>query len=288
MDKDENNYWHMRTPYDTTLVPKLRNSQEQISMGNLFQLYTNAFIGANIAEASVLALDATKATVHAGISALILRNFMFHSLRVTLYDVLRRRIIYIDAENQEMINFPSTLMSGSAAGCIAQALFNPFDMIRVKIEENKTSSLMSVLKSIHRNSVIWRNVGYRCPHACLLTAGDVAAYDLSKRNFKKYLQLKEQLPLHFASALVAGLVASLLSHPADVIKFRLLNQPTDKKGIGLYYRRSLECLVKLMREEGVFSLYKGLLPCWLRLGSWSVLFWLSVEQFQLWEGQTGF
>lgn len=288
MDKDENNYWHMRTPYDTTLVPKLRNSQEHISIGNLFQLYANAFIGANIAEAAVFTRDAPKATLQSGISAVILRNLMFHSFRIVLYDVFRRRFIHIDDTNQEMISIPSALMCGSAAGCIAQALYNPFDMIRMQLEERRASSFVSILQTVRETPAIWRNVGYRCPQACLLTAGDVAAYDLSKRNLKKYLQLKEQLPLHLASALTAGLVASLVSHPVDVIKFRLMNQPTDDKGKWMYFKGSLDCLVKVVREEGVFSLYKGLLPCCLRLGSWSVLFWLSVEQFRVWEGQTGF
>lgn len=290
MDKDENNYWHMRTPYDTTVVSKLHNSQEKISIRNLFQLYMNTFVGANIAETCIFSIDATKATtLHSGFTAMILKSFMFHSSRVMLYNVFRRRFINIDAENQEMISIPSALMCGGAAGCIAQALYHPFEM--VTMHKPRASTFMSTLKSFHGKSGVarmLRELGPRCTHACLLTAGDVVTYDLCKRNLKKHLQLKDDLPVHFASSIIAGLVVSLLSHPVDVIRSCLLSQPTDENGKGLYYKGSLDCIVKLIKEEGAFRLYKGFLPCWLRLGSWSVIFWLSVEQLRSWEGQTGF
>jgi len=290
MDKDENNYWHMRTPYDTAVVSKLHNFQEQISIRNLSQLYMNSFIGANIAETCIFSMDATKATtLHAGFTAMILKSFMFHSSRVMLYDVFRRRFLNIDAENQEMISIPSALMCGGAAGCIAQALYHPFEMVTRDIP--KASSFMTTLKSFHWKSGvarILREMGPRCTQACLLTAGDVVTYDLCKRNLKKHLHLKEDLPVQLASSIVAGLVASLLSHPVDVIRSRLLSQPTDENGKGLSYKGSLEYLVKLIKEEGAFSMYKGFLPCWIRLGSWSVVFWLSLEQLRSWEGQTGF
>jgi len=38
--------------------------------------------------------------------------------------------------------------------------------------------------------------------------------------------------------------------------------------------------VTTVREEGFFALYKGLLPCWLRMAPWSLTFWLSYEQIR--------
>jgi len=90
------------------------------------------------------------------------------------------------------------------------------------------------------------------------------------------------------SSMCAGLTASVLSTPADVIKSRMMNQPVDESGKNLYYKNSIDCLRKLIREEGALTLYKGLMPTWFRLGPFSVLFWLSVEQLRQWEGQVGF
>ncbi|XP_017858314.1 PREDICTED: mitochondrial uncoupling protein 4 [Drosophila arizonae] len=334
MNRDENDYWHMKPLQKKQFTRNIANSQEEISFKNLLMLYINTFIGANFAEGCMYSLDVGKTrmqmygeeqkktggkprkmfrtlygiaveegpkALYAGFSAMVLRNFIFNSLRVMLYDIFRRPYIYVDSERQESIRIHHAFMCGSAAGCIAQALANPFDIAKVRMQMEgrrkllglapRSTSFPNVLQTVYRKSGIigmWRGVGPSCMRACLMTAGDVGAYDLCKRNLKKHLGMREGFALRLASSMVAGLVASVLSNPADVIKSRMMNQPTDDKGKGLYYKNSLDCVLKLIREEGVMNLYKGLIPCWLRLGPWSVLFWLSVEQLRVWEGQTGF
>ncbi|EDW03031.1 mitochondrial uncoupling protein 4C [Drosophila grimshawi] len=333
MDKDENNYWHLRPAYDKAPF-HVRNDQEQITARNLLQLYINTFIGANFAEACVYPLDVSKTrqqihgeearktgskprnmfftlrgiameegpkSLYAGFSAMVFRNFIFNSLRVMLYDIFRRRFLYTDAEHRDSIRTHHAFMCGCAAGCIAQGLANPFDIVKVRMQMNgrrrtmglepRNNSCFKEMLSIYGKSGVlgmWHGVGPSCVRACLMTAGDVGAYDLCKRNLKNHFNMEEGIPLRFVSSMVAGFVASVLSNPADVIKSRVMNQPTDERGHGLYYKGSIDCLVKLVREEGFLNLYKGLIPCWLRLGPWSVLFWLSVEQLRVWEGQTGF
>merc|ERR1712020_13426 len=66
--------------------------------------------------------------------------------------------------------------------------------------------------------------------------------------------------------------------PADVVKARMMNQPTQENGRGLLYKNSIDCLMQTIKQEGFFGLYKGFLPCWLRMAPWSLTFWLSFEQ----------
>ena len=68
--------------------------------------------------------------------------------------------------------------------------------------------------------------------------------------------------------------------PADVVKARMMNQPMDSNGKGLLYKGSIDCLSKTLKNEGFFGLYKGFLPCWLRMAPWSMTFWLSFEQIR--------
>lgn len=49
---------------------------------------------------------------------------------------------------------------------------------------------------------------------------------------------------------------------------------------GLLYKNSLDCLVKTVHNEGFWALYKGFIPCWLRMGPWSLTFWLTYEQIR--------
>jgi len=59
-----------------------------------------------------------------------------------------------------------------------------------------------------------------------------------------------------------------------------MNQPTDKHGGGLLYRNSFDCLLQSVKNEGFLSLYKGFIPCWLRMGPWSMTFWLTYEELR--------
>ena len=76
------------------------------------------------------------------------------------------------------------------------------------------------------------------------------------------------------------LVGAIMGTPADVVKARMMNQPTDAKGRGTLYKSSFDCLNRTLTNEGFFGLYKGFVPCWLRMAPWSLTFWLSYEQIR--------
>ncbi|XP_017115176.1 mitochondrial uncoupling protein 4C [Drosophila elegans] len=335
MDEDERYYWHLRS-VDNEEVPRFppTNMVEPLTASSLLQLYLNTFVAANLAEACVFPLDVAKTrmqvdgeqarktgagmatfratfgnmvraegfkSLYAGFSAMVTRNLVFNSMRVVLYDVFRRPFLHVNERNEEVLRIHLALGCGFTAGCIAQALANPFDIVKVRMQtegrrrqlgyEARVSNMVQAFVDIYRHggpAGMWKGVGPSCMRACLMTAGDVGSYDVSKRTFKRLLELEDGLQLRFLSSMCAGLAASVLSNPADVIKSRMMNQPVDESGRNLYYRNSIECVRKLVREEGPLTLYKGLMPTWFRLGPFSVLFWLSVEQLRQWEGQAGF
>lgn len=49
-------------------------------------------------------------------------------------------------------------------------------------------------------------------------------------------------------------------HPLDVVKTRFQIQTTGKPGDPNYYTSVYDCMRKMARNEGVLSLYKGVLP----------------------------
>lgn len=57
---------------------------------------------------------------------------------------------------------------------------------------------------------------------------------------------------------------------------------------GLIYKSSVDCLIKTVENEGIFGLYKGFIPVWIRMAPWSLTFWLSFEQIRHTIGATAF
>jgi len=84
--------------------------------------------------------------------------------------------------------------------------------------------------------------------------------------------------LYFVSSMCAGLVSAILGTPADVVKTRMMNQPRCADGKGLFYANSIDCLRQAVAKEGFMSLYKGFIPCWLRMAPWSLTFWAVYEE----------
>ena len=79
---------------------------------------------------------------------------------------------------------------------------------------------------------------------------------------------------------VFRLVGAIMGTPADVVKARMMNQPTDQNGRGLLYKNSFDCFTQTIKHEGFPGLYKGFFPCWFRMAPWSLTFWLSFEQIR--------
>eukprot|EP00058_Branchiostoma_floridae_P020628 XP_002606118.1 hypothetical protein BRAFLDRAFT_125117 [Branchiostoma floridae] len=77
---------------------------------------------------------------------------------------------------------------------------------------------------------------------------------------------------------VPNVQRAALVNMGDVVKTRIMNQPTDSMGRGTLYRSSVDCLVKTVRKEGVMALYKGFIPIWSRMAPWYIVFWMSYEK----------
>uniref|UniRef100_M4BM43 Uncharacterized protein n=1 Tax=Hyaloperonospora arabidopsidis (strain Emoy2) TaxID=559515 RepID=M4BM43_HYAAE len=74
------------------------------------------------------------------------------------------------------------------------------------------------------------------------------------------------------ASMVAGLVATTACAPADVVKTRLMNMHMNE------YKSATDCLVQVVKLEGLRGLYKGWLPAYMRLGPQTLLTFVFLEQ----------
>ncbi|XP_050504579.1 calcium-binding mitochondrial carrier protein Aralar1 isoform X3 [Diabrotica virgifera virgifera] len=64
----------------------------------------------------------------------------------------------------------------------------------------------------------------------------------------------------FALGSIAGAVGATAVYPIDLVKTRMQNQRAGSFIGELMYRNSFDCFKKVIRHEGVFGLYRGLVP----------------------------
>lgn len=71
----------------------------------------------------------------------------------------------------------------------------------------------------------------------------------------------------FSLGVIAGGAGATAVYPIDLVKTRMQNQRSSGTYIGeLMYRNSFDCFFKVIRHEGFFGLYRGIIPQLLGVG----------------------
>ena len=80
---------------------------------------------------------------------------------------------------------------------------------------------------------------------------------------------------------IAGAVTGAVTTPLDVVKTRLMTQGAEGRGTGRgdgrRYRGVADCVARMVREEGAFSLLKGIQPRVTFIGIGGGVFFFALE-----------
>ncbi|KAF6034910.1 SLC25A27 [Bugula neritina] len=236
-----------------------------------------------------------------GLSPALYRHYIYTSVRMIVYEMVRDNILASKHNKDDRFPVWQSAVCGLLAGGFGQFLASPADLVKVNIQmegKRKLEGLPPRFKSpaqafkvIYQQrgvTGLWKGCVPNVQRAALVNLGDLTAYDSVKKYLLRNTSLEDNWLCHFLSSCCSGMVAATLSCPADLVKARVMNQPHDEKGKALLYRNSVDCLVKTVRHEGFFALYKGFLPCYIRMGPWSLLFWMSYEEIRNLAGVSGF
>lgn len=77
--------------------------------------------------------------------------------------------------------------------------------------------------------------------------------------------------VNMASGLIGGFIATTLTNPFDMIKTRIQVRPTE-------YTNTVQAVFRVVREEGVVSLFSGYLPRALRKTLSAAITWTIYEE----------
>lgn len=77
---------------------------------------------------------------------------------------------------------------------------------------------------------LWKGSVPNVQRAALVNLGDLTTYDTVKHFIMHKTGLPDCHVVHIMSSICAGLVAATMGTPADVVKTRIMNQPTDSSG----------------------------------------------------------
>jgi solute carrier family 25 oxoglutarate transporter 11 len=224
-----------------------------------------------------------------GVSATVLRQTLYSTTRMGLYDVLKQN--WTDPEIGKM---PVTkkIVAGLIAGGIGAAVGNPADVAMVRMQADgrlpvsqrrNYNSVFDAIRRMSKNEGIgslWRGSALTVNRAMIVTASQLASYDQFKEMILEKGLMKDGFGTHVAASFAAGFVAAVASNPIDVIKTRVMSMKVESGVEGVPYKGALDCAVKTVRAEGPMALYKGFIPTISRQGPFTVVLFVTLEQLR--------
>lgn len=203
---------------------------------------------------------------YAGCTTLIIGNSIKAGVRFVAFD--QYKSLLSDADGN--ISGPMTVVSGFLAGATESLLaVTPFESIKTQLIDDRKREKPRMRGFLHGSALIAREQGVRgffkgfVPTTARQAANSAvrfSAYTSLKQLAQSYTSPNEKLGTlsTFGIGAVAGTITVYATQPIDTVKTRM--QSLDSRGL---YKNSIDCGVKIVREEGIFKLWSGAVP---RLG----------------------
>ncbi|KAL5753351.1 hypothetical protein ACOSQ2_023858 [Xanthoceras sorbifolium] len=226
------------------------------------------------------------AALFSGVSATVLRQTLYSTTRMGLYEILKQK--WTDPQTRN-ITLTRKIAAGLIAGGIGAAVGNPADVAMVRMQADgrlpvaQRRNYKSVVDAITRMAKqegvtsLWRGSSLTVNRAMLVTASQLASYDQIKETILEKGLMRDGLGTHVTASFAAGFVAAVASNPVDVIKTRVMNMKVEPGAVPPY-TGALDCALKTVRAEGPMALYKGFIPTISRQGPFTVVLFVTLEQ----------
>ena len=217
-----------------------------------------------------------------GSSAGVQRQMAFAPIRIGLYEPVRN--FYMQGKSGEPDIF-TRIAAGLTTSAIGITIASPTDVVKVRLQAEgrlpegatrRYNGSIDAYKKIIRNEGLgglWTGYGANLARNCVVNATELVAYDSAKAFFLSTEYFQDNIFTHIASGLSAGLAATLLGSPIDVIKTRTM--ASSEAGVS-----AMQVAITTLKTEGPLAFYKGFIPNFARIGSWNIVTWVTLEKLK--------
>ncbi|XP_017126786.1 mitochondrial 2-oxoglutarate/malate carrier protein [Drosophila elegans] len=213
-----------------------------------------------------------------GLSAGLVRQATYTTARMGFYQM----------ENEayrKRFDAPPTILASMGMGVLAGAfggmIGNPAELALIRMMsdnrlppaerrnyKNVADAFVRIAKEEGVTS-LWKGCTPTVGRAMVVNMVQLASYSQLKNLFSQYFS---GLPLHISASMMSGLLTTIASMPLDMAKTRIQQQKSGE------YKGTMDVLLKVSRNEGFFSLWKGFTPYLCRIGPHTVFAFIFLEQ----------
>ncbi|XP_007536378.1 mitochondrial brown fat uncoupling protein 1 [Erinaceus europaeus] len=219
--------------------------------------------------------------LYGGLPAGLQRQISFASLRIGLYDSVQEFF----SGKDKPATLGNKISAGLTTGGVAVFIGQPTEVVKVRLQAQShlhglkprytgTYNAYWVVANTEGILGLWKGTSLSLTRNVIINCTELVVYDLMKEALVRRKVLADDVPCHFVSALVAGFCTTALASPVDVVKSRIINSPPG------FYPHVHDCALAMLTKEGPTAFFKGFVPSFLRLGSWTVIMFMTFEQLK--------
>lgn len=261
----------------------LKNRMQLSGQGGAAKEYKTSFhaLAGIIKKEGILSL-------YNGLSAGLLRQATYSTVRLGVFQSLTDR--FTSSDGKPPGAFTKVLL-GMTAGACGAVVGNPAEVPLIRMtadgrlpvaQRRGYTNVFNALARITREEgilTLWRGCGPTVVRAMVVNAAQLATYSQSKQFLLSTSYFTDNIACYFVASMISGLVTVIASMPVDIAKTRVQNMKVVN-GVP-EYKGALDVLRKVIRTEGVLSLWKGFTPYYARLGPHTALTFVFLEHFRI-------
>lgn len=224
--------------------------------------------------------------LYKGLSAGLFRQITYTTTRLGVFGVLKDSL----SQNGEPLPFLHKAVCGMIAGGCGAVVGTPAEVALIRMtsdgrlppaERRGYTGVFNALARVTREEgllTLWRGTGPTVGRAMVLNMAQLATYDQAKEVIRATGIVGDNVGLHIMASTFSGFIATAVSIPLDNAKTKMQSMKV-LNGVP-EYAGMMDALRKTVARDGVFSLWRGFTPYFLRLGPHTVLTFLCLEQLR--------
>lgn len=227
--------------------------------------------------------------LYKGIGAALLRQATYTTTRLGVYTALQDAY---KAKEQKTPGLFVNMGMGMVAGATGAFIGTPAEVSLIRMtadgrlplaERRNYKGVGNALTRIVQEEglmMLWRGCIPTMGRAMVVNMAQLASYSQAKSYLLSTGKFTEGIPMHFVASMISGLITTAASMPVDMAKTRIQNMKVTVDGKP-EYRGTIDVLGKVLKNEGVFALWKGFTPYYARLGPHTVITFILLEQMTI-------
>ncbi|KAF9950532.1 hypothetical protein BGZ70_001323 [Mortierella alpina] len=206
----------------------------------------------------------------------VIRIVPYSAVQFASYEQFKK--LLMDPTKNDL-DTPRRLAAGALAGLTSVAFTYPLDIVRTRLsiqsaQVGSSKEAQAALPGIWKTMVLiytkengiiglYRGLGPTLTGVAPYVALNFQAYEVLRKHFTPAGETSPTVGMKLVCGALAGSFAQTVTYPLDVLRRRM--QVTGMDAVSYKYSSTWDGVKKIIKQEGVRGLYKGMVPNYLKV-----------------------